>query len=78
MTFSDPTTVTLTLSLNLSDPLRALPDYHVIPADASFADRWGNDTDMFTDMQHVKVHFDKQCSERSRRLTLLNFFILFW
>ncbi|XP_025107394.1 uncharacterized protein LOC112572082 isoform X2 [Pomacea canaliculata] len=62
MTFSDPTTVTLTLSLNLSDPLRALPDYHVIPADASFADRWGNDTDMFADMQHVKVHFDKQCS----------------
>ncbi|XP_076447306.1 uncharacterized protein LOC143284499 [Babylonia areolata] len=64
MTFSDPTTVTLDLDVDLSDPRARLARHHVITADAVFSDRWGNSTGMFTAIDYVSLKLDKFCSRR--------------
>ncbi|XP_070192339.1 uncharacterized protein [Littorina saxatilis] len=64
MTFSDPTTVTLSLDIDLSDPRTRFAKYHVITADAIFADRWGNTTGMFTAIDFVSLQLHTRCSQR--------------
>ncbi|KAL8563779.1 hypothetical protein ACOMHN_058294 [Nucella lapillus] len=64
MTFSDPTTVTLDLNLDLSNPRVRLAEHYVITADAVFSDRWGNSSGMFTDMGYVSLKLNKACSQR--------------
>ena len=63
MTFSDPTTVTLDLDIDLSDPRHRLASHYVITADAIFSDRWGNNTGMFSPIDYVSLQLDKKCSK---------------
>ncbi|KAK7496698.1 hypothetical protein BaRGS_00012105 [Batillaria attramentaria] len=64
MTFSDPTHVTLDLDIDMSDPRVSRAEHYVITAEACYSDRWGNSTDMYTDMEFVSLRLYKKCSTR--------------
>ena len=75
MTFSDPTTVTVDLDIDLSDPRHGLAEYYVITADAIFSDRWGNNTGMFSAIDYVSLQLDRECSKY--RICPLVFYLFF-
>lgn len=40
-------------------------DHHIVTAEVTFTDRWGQDIDMYSSMEFIDLNLDKVCSKWS-------------